>query len=96
MFLQVLDIDAEDAMANNGMGEIHFERNEFEDSIKYFKAAILAEKKYSVAYLGQAKSLYQLEKFAECRDILEAGIAIASKNGDLMPANQMQVILLKI
>lgn len=96
MFLQVLDIDAEDAMANNGMGEINFERNEFENSIKYFKAAISSDKKYSVAYLGQAKSLYQLERFVECREVLESGIAIASKNGDLMPANQMQVILLKI
>ena len=96
MFLQVLEIDVEDAMANNGMGEIEFERENFDSSVKYFQAAILADKKYSVAYLGQAKALYQLEKWSECRQVLEAGILIASKNGDLMPANQMQTYLLKI
>lgn len=96
MFLQVLDMDPEDAMANNGMGEILFDRKQYDLAVDYFKKAITADKKYSVAHLGLAKSLYQLQRTSELREVLLNGISIASKNGDLMPANEMQSILSKI
>lgn len=93
MFKQVIDMDPEDAMANNGMGEIEFERENFELSVGHFEQAIKSDEKYSVAYLGLAKSLYQLNKIPEAKNILKEGIKVASKNGDLMPANEMQSIL---
>ena len=93
MYKQVLEIDDADAMANNGLGEIELERNNFEASVKYFSKAIEADSKYSVAYLGKAKSLVKLSKKDEAKKILESGIRIAGKNGDLMPANEMQTIL---
>lgn len=96
MFLQVLDLDAEDAMANNGMGEIEFERNQYDKAKKYFETAITGDKKYSVAYLGLAKTLIKLGDKKALRDTLEKGIKVASNNGDLMPANEMQSLLLKI
>lgn len=95
MFKQVLEMDPEDPMANNGMGEITLERGEYEESVNYFKGAIKGNKNYSVAYLGLAKAYYQLKKTSELKETLETGIAIASKNGDLMPANEMQSMLLK-
>ena len=95
MFAQVLEMDPEDAMANNGMGEILLEKGEFEKATSHFKQAIETDMKYSVAYLGLAKCLYQLRKSEEFVEILEKGIAIASKNGELMPANEMQSMLSK-
>jgi len=95
MFKQVIEMDPEDAMANNGMGEIELDRGHYEQAATYFKAAIEADKKYSVAYLGLAKSYYQLQMQEELKEILLLGIEIASKNGDLMPANEMQAMLVK-
>lgn len=96
MFLQVLELDIEDPMANNGMGEIELERSQFEKAKTYFEAAIAGDKKYSVAYLGLAKSLIKLGDTKSLKETLTLGIKIASSNGDLMPANEMQSLLLKI
>jgi tetratricopeptide (TPR) repeat protein len=96
MFVQVLEMDSEDAMANNGMGEIEFEQGEFLVAQGYFEQAIKFNTKYSVAYLGLAKSLYFQNEKDESKLILEKGINIASKNGDLMPANEMQALLAKL
>lgn len=93
MFKQVLEIDPEDAMANNGMGEIALKKQDFKEAESFFKLAIEHDKKYSVAYLGLAKSLYQQGKQEELVETLKLGIAMASKNGDLMPANEMQSML---
>ncbi|MAZ49239.1 MAG: hypothetical protein CME65_11815 [Halobacteriovoraceae bacterium] len=90
MFLQVLEMDSEDAMANNGMGEILLEKNQPELASKHFKAAIDSDKKYSVAYLGLAKCFIKLNKLKELEETLSRGIEVAGKNGDLMPANEMQ------
>lgn len=96
MFLQVLEMDSADAMANNGMGEIELERGEYTKAIGHFKAAILEDPKYSVAYLGLAKSLRQKGDFLQAKDVLDKGIKVAGKNGDLMPANEMQSLLLTL
>ncbi len=96
MFQQVLEMDADDAMANNGMGEIMNEKERYDIAAEFFKKAIETDKKYSVAYLGVAKSLYNQSKIEECKTFLKLGIEVASKNGDLMPANEMQSLLQKI
>ena len=96
MFKQVLELDPLDAMANNGMGEILLEREEYAESQAYFRKAIESNSKYSVAYLGLAKTLFYQSKSQEAIDILEKGIKVAGKNGDLMPANEMQSLLLKV
>lgn len=93
MFLQVLDLDPEDAMANNGMGEILYEENNFNGSESYFKAALASNEKYSVAYLGLGKSYLAQGKNTEAREIFLKGIKVAGINGDLMPANSMQSLL---
>lgn len=96
MFLQVLEIDELDAMANNGMGEILLERAELDQAETYFNKAIEGDRKYSVAYLGLAKVLTKLGRTSELKETLNSGIKVASSNGDLMPANEMQSMLLKL
>lgn len=96
MFLQVLEIDDLDSMANNGMGEIYFERAEYTNAKSHFEKAIEGNSKYSVAYLGLAKTLVKQGNITELSPLLELGIKVASTNGDLMPANEMQSMLLKL
>ena len=95
MFTQVLEMDPEDAMANNGMGEIFLEKEQYDEAKIHFYQAIKTDPKYSVAYLGLAKCLFQLQQNEEYKNVLDEGIKIASKNGDLMPANEMQSMLAK-
>lgn len=96
MFKQVLEIDSADAMANNGLGEIAFEKSNYQDAKEYFSNALEGDQKYSVAYLGLGKSLVELSEIEEAKKILSQGITIASKNGDMMPANEMQALILRI
>jgi len=96
MFVQVLEMDVEDAMANNGMGEIEFERGNFSKAQMFFECAIKSNPKYSVAYLGLGKSLYHQHLSDQAREVFSKGIEVAGKNGDLMPANEMQSLITKI
>ena len=93
MFLQVLELDPEDAMANNGMGEILYEEQDYSNSENYFRAALTTNEKYSVAYLGLGKSYIAQGKNTEAIETFRKGIQVAGINGDLMPANSMQALL---
>jgi folate-binding protein YgfZ len=93
MFLQVLDIDPEDALANFGLGELELERNNYDKAIKHLCIAIATDPKYSVAYLALGKSYRSSGDIENTRIVLDKGLSVASKNGDLMPANEMQLIL---
>lgn len=95
MFKQVLEIDSEDALANFGMGEIEFSNMNYLDSEKYLEKAIKTDPKYSVAYLALSKTLLASNKKDKLKLTLNTGIKIATKNGDLMPANEMQRLLIE-
>lgn len=93
MFLQVLDIDDADAMANNGLAEISLEKKDYNKAKNYFSKAIESDPKYSVAYLGLGKSYIALNTVDDAVEVLKRGIEVATKNGDMMPANEMQRLL---
>lgn len=93
MFREVLEIDPDDTLANFGLGEIEREKGNFELSINHYKKAIESKKNYSVAWLGLGKSHIGKGETQKAREVFNEGIAIASKNGDLMPANEMQRLL---
>jgi len=93
MFIQVLEIDNEDSVANFGLGDIAFSRNEFEKAKTCFEKSLLSNKNYSVAYLMLGKTLLKLNELDNAQKIISEGIHIASKRGDMMPANEMQSLL---
>lgn len=92
MFKQVLEIDSEDALAGYGLADIELHRNNYERAVELLEKVLESNPKYSVAYLLLGKALVKLGN-DNAKDILSKGIEIASKNGDLMPANSMQEIL---
>lgn len=93
MFLQVLDIDAEDTLANYGLGSIAVERGEWEKARTHLEKVLAADPKYSVAYLALGRAYLGLGLKAEAEKIWREGISVAANKGDLMPANQMQAEL---
>lgn len=93
MFKQVLDIDPDDTLANFGLGQAYLSKGLFVESKQRLETVLKNDSKYSVAYLNLAKALLALNELSEAKEVLLKGVAIAAKNGDLMPANEMQSIL---
>lgn len=93
MFKEVLEIDPDDALANYGLGEIEYKRKNYLSAQQYLDKAILSDPKYSVAYLLLAKVLKESLKTQEFKLLAEKGIEVATKNGDMMPANELQSLL---
>jgi folate-binding Fe-S cluster repair protein YgfZ/Tfp pilus assembly protein PilF len=96
MFKEVLEIDQDDPLANYGMGEISFNRKEYAKAKNFLEKVLNADEKYSVAYVLLGKTFIALGDNQNARNTFEKGIEIAAKNGDLMPANEMQNILSKL
>ena len=90
MFLQVLEIDEEDTIALYGMGDIFFQRKDYQSAINNLEKVIAVDPKYSTAYLLQGKAYEAIGQIDKARSVYQAGIILASKRGDLMPANEMQ------
>ena len=91
MFKNVLEIDAEDSIANCGLGEIEFTRGNYIKSQGYFEIAV--QSKYTHAYLGLVQVLKKLNKKKEAVEILNRGITQAASKGDSSLAKKMQALL---
>lgn len=90
MFQQVLEMDEEDTIALYGMADIYFQRKEFNQSIVNLEKVIAVDSNYSTAYLLLGKAYEAVENRALAIRTYQAGILVASKRGDMMPANEMQ------
>jgi tetratricopeptide (TPR) repeat protein len=96
MFLQVLEIDSNDVIALYGLADIYFYRKNHERSSQFLERVISLDPKYSVAYLLMGKCLEALSKKDQAAAVYRAGILVASKAGEMKPANEMQARLNQI
>lgn len=90
MFLQVLEIDEEDTIALYGLGDIAFHRHQFDKAAEQLTKVVTLDPKYSMAYLLLGKAYEALGDTDKASEIFSKGIEVASKQGDMMPANDMQ------
>lgn len=90
LFLQVLEIDPEDTLANYGVGSIAVEKKDWARAREHLEKVISVDEKYSVAYLALGKAYLGLGDKPKAKEIFQKGIKVAAAKGDLMPANQMQ------
>jgi tetratricopeptide (TPR) repeat protein len=96
MFHQVLELDAEDVIANFGIADISFKRKEFGKAQRHLEVTLKIDPKYSQGYLLLGKCLIEMSETGRAKEALEKGIEVASAKGDMMPANEMQGLLLKM
>ncbi len=96
MFNKVLAIDELDVVANFGLADIHFSNEKFDKALSHLEIVLTENTKYSVAYLLKAKILFKQKKYDECLNVIEKGIPVATSQGELMPANEMQSLKAKI
>ncbi len=90
MFFQVLDIDPDDTVALFGLGDVAFYRGQYLEAVSYLEKVVSLDEKYSAAYLLLGKSLEASGQSDLAQQVYKKGILIASKRGDMMPANEMQ------
>lgn len=93
MFKQVLEIDEVDLLANSGMGNCLVTLEEFEQAIPYLRKAIEIKALHTVAYVDLAKAYVGMNNASDAETVLQQGIEVASKRGDMMPLKQMQAQL---
>lgn len=90
MFQQVLEIDVEDTVALYGMGDVAFYRENYKEAVIYLEKVVALDEKYSAAYLLLGKALEATGNLERAMQVYKKGIDVASKRGDMMPANEMQ------
>lgn len=90
MFLQVLEIDEEDTIALYGMSDIFYQRKDYNSAISNLVRVISVDSKYSTAYLLLGKCYEAVSDSEKAMSTYQTGISVASKRGDMMPANEMQ------
>jgi tetratricopeptide (TPR) repeat protein len=90
MYQQVIEIDADDTLANYGLGSIAVERKNWASAVSYLERVVKVDPQYSVAYLSLGKAYKGCGLIELAASTWKEGISIAAKKGDLMPANQMQ------
>lgn len=93
MFRQVLDIDPDDLLANNGVGSIYVEIGKYEEAIPYLLKAIQVKPTHTVAYVALGKAFESLGKTTEAIKVYTGGIEVAAKRGDITPMKEMQGLL---
>jgi folate-binding protein YgfZ len=93
MFNEVLEIDEDDLAANFGLGKIALELKQAETAIKYLEKCLEIKRDYSVCCTLLARAYILVEKQAEAKEILVKGIAIAHEKGELMPKQEMEMLL---
>lgn len=93
MFRQVLAIDANDLLANNGIGTIYVELGKYEESLPYLHKAIQVKPTHTVAYVALGKAYESLERVSDAVRVYNAGIEVAAKRGDITPMKEMQGLL---
>ena len=93
MFREVLEIDNDDVMANNGLAEIFSVKGMLKQAEELYLKVIEIDKKYTQSYLGLGKILIKMGDNERAKLILEKGSRIAASKGELMPANEMQALL---
>ena len=90
MFKKVIAMDANDEIANYGIADILFSEGEYEQALSHLEVVLEQNENYSVAYLLSGKSFEALDMLEEAKKLYEVGISVATKKGDMMPANEMQ------
>ena len=96
MFKQVLELVPSDVIANFGLADILFKKEKYEEALPFLEIVLENDPKYSKGYLLLGKNLEALGKISLAKEIYANGIAVASKKGEMMPANEMQSRLSKL
>lgn len=90
MYLQVLEIDPDDALAHFGLGEIALERERFAEAAEHLEQAITGDPTHAAAILALGSAHEAQGNLDRVREVYERGVDVAAKRGDAATARKMQ------
>lgn len=90
MFQEVLDLDPEDPLALAGAGDALTDLDRPEEAEPLLARAVAAQPEQTAPYLKHGKALEALGRADEAAAVYRAGIAVASRRGDLQPLREME------
>lgn len=93
MFEDVLTLDPEDPLANYSLGNLYLGQGQVQKALPLLQQAITTDPRYSVAYLALGKTYEALGNPLQAIETYQKGVAIAQKQGDLMPLQSMELRL---
>lgn len=89
---KVLAIDPNDEVAWFGLGKAYMEDGHFQEAASALESCIRVKPTYSAAYLALAQSLQKLGRLETCKTACDDGIAVSTKNGDVMVTKQLEAL----
>jgi tetratricopeptide (TPR) repeat protein len=90
MFLQVLEIDPDDALAHFGLGELALERERFAEAVEHLERASAGDPTHAAAILALGAAFEAQGDSDRAREAYESGVDVAAKRGDAATARKMQ------
>ena len=91
-FKKVLKMDPKDETLWFGLGKAYMSDENWEEAIPALEQCIQVKPEYSAAYFALAQSLHQTHQFEKCRSICTEGIAVATKNGNLLVIKDLEAL----
>ncbi len=85
-----------DAFARYGLAMECARAGEHEAALRHFRELLAAHPQYVTAYFQCGQLLARLERAAEAKEILSAGIAAAKQAGDTHAAEEMAAALAEL
>jgi len=96
MFLQVLEIDSKDTLANFSLSQLYNESGNYEDAFKFSTITLENDKSYSAAYLEKGIAVSGLKKYEAAKAIYQEGITVATSKGEQVIVNKIKAKLTEI
>ncbi|MBI5176194.1 MAG: hypothetical protein HY986_25140 [Candidatus Melainabacteria bacterium] len=90
LFQEVLQIDADDLFANQGLGNCYNILGEHERAIGYLEKAIAIKENHTQCYEEMGKAYEALGNLTRAAEYYGKGVEIAAKKGDMQPLKAMK------
>jgi len=90
VFRQVLELDADDALANFGLGELLLEQERYAEAIGHLDRAVAGNPRQSAAYLALGMAHEETGGREAAFEVFRKGVEVAAAQGDLMVAKKIQ------
>jgi predicted Zn-dependent protease len=89
---KVLALDPNDEVAWFGLGKAYMDDENFAEAVTALRQCVVVKPTYSAAYYALAQSLQALNRYDECRQVVDEGIAVSTKNGDAMVTKNFEAM----
>lgn len=94
MFEKVLSFDADDGIANFGLGQALLILGEVDAAVTSLQRAVAVEPNNSAAHAALGRALERAERREDAISAYQRGLEVAARRGDLMPLREMEHRLL--